>query len=95
MIAFAARGIQGRFALSPSTLYLAAAIVAPAIVPYTRTVMWDTVTSLEAKASGATKVPSDGETKTLIEKWSRQSLNRALMVATSAFLGGAAILAGA
>lgn len=89
-----ARGIPGRFSVSPSSLYLAAALVAPSIVPYTRMIMWNTVTALEAKATGATMEPTDADTKSLIEKWSRQSFNRALMIATSALLGGAAILAG-
>lgn len=57
--------------------------------------MWDGVTALEAKANGETKAPSDAEIKGLVEKWSSQNVVRALMVATSALLGGAAILAGA
>lgn len=90
-----ARGIKGRFALTPSTLYLAAAITAPSIVPYTIGIMMPTVKTLESKARGDAEAPSDVETKALLEKWSGQNTHRALIVAASALLGGAAILAGA
>lgn len=53
------------------------------------------VKALESKASGDVQAPSDAETKALVQKWSGQNLHRALMVAASALLGGAAILAGA
>lgn len=90
-----ARGIPGKFALSPSTLYLSAAILAPSIVPYTILVMMPTVKTLESKARDDAKAPSDTETISLVQKWSGQNVHRALMVAASALLGGAAILAGA
>lgn len=57
--------------------------------------MWSSVKALEAKANGDAKVVSDAETKALVQKWSEQNVHRALMVAASALLGGAAILAGA
>lgn len=89
----AARNIAGRLPISPSGLYIAAAIVAPCIVPYTGTVMWPTITAIEAKAEGNARAPSEAETKALIEKWSGQNMHRAYIVGTATVLSIVAMLA--
>lgn len=88
-----ARNIKGRLPISPFALYSAAAIVAPCIVPYTRTVMWSTITAIEAKAEGKASAPGETETKALVEKWSGQNMHRAYIAATATLLSVVAMLA--
>lgn len=89
-----ARGIAGRYPISPSVLYATAAVIAPSIVPYTIAVMGPTtLTPLEARATGASGAPGDQETLDLIKKWSGQNTVRAGMVGTAAVMSALAILA--
>lgn len=84
--------MKGHLPISHFALYSAAAIVAPCIVPYTRAVMWPTITAIVAKAEGKADAPSEAETKALVEKWSGQNMHRAYIVGTATLLGAAAML---
>lgn len=88
-----ARNIKGRFPIRPAYLYGAAAVLAPCIVPYTQIVMWSGVQALESKALGSTGAPGDQATKELIAIWSKQNINRSLMVASAGVLSAIAMLA--
>ena len=87
-----ARKLDGRFGVSPTTLYTSAAVLAPCVAPYTFAVMWNGVQALEAKATGASDAPSATESEALVKTWSKQNLHRALIVGTAALLSAVATL---
>lgn len=74
---------------SPFTLYIAAALAIPAIMPYTISVMQPTNDKLHKKAAKADAV-SDSETRQLLQKWKGMNYNRAAFVGLGAVLGAVA-----
>lgn len=89
----AARQLRGRFPgwrfdpTAPSTLYAAAAILVPAIVPYTLAVMVPTNDRLMAKAKGLGNMGLQ-ETRVLVEKWKGMNYVRAAMAGVATLLAG-------
>lgn len=90
---FEVRGVPGRLPVSPSMLYLSAALLAPSIAPYTWIVMWSGVQKLEAKAEESANAPGEGEIKALVQEWKMQNYQRAVIVGSSAVLSAVAMLA--
>jgi hypothetical protein len=75
-------------------LYSAAAILVPAIVPFTLVVMKDTNGKLHQKAkSTGVEVKEDSELTTLLSKWQLLNSTRALFPGLAAVLGMWAIVA--
>lgn len=101
-LAYASRGLpmRGPGPVSPSTLYTVAAIIIPAIVPYTLVRMEPAANqqlnrmaaAAEKGANGKELGGSDEEVKQLLKKWSSMNLVRAGMVGTGAVLGAVASL---
>lgn len=73
---------------------MAAALIAPSIVPYTILIMKSsTLAPLESKATNDAAAPSDAETRVLFQKWRGQNAVRAALAGTAATLSAFAILA--
>jgi hypothetical protein len=75
------------------TLYSAAAVLVPLIVPYTLTIMKDTNSKLHAKADAGVEAKEDGDLMKLFEKWQLLNAIRSVFPACAAIIGIWAVIA--
>ncbi|OAL50285.1 hypothetical protein IQ07DRAFT_680592 [Pyrenochaeta sp. DS3sAY3a] len=68
-------------------LYVAAAVAAFGLVPYTRLLMWRNIAELEKRAKAAVDGEASNDTHDLVKQWGTLNLYRGLVLLSSAGLG--------
>lgn len=68
-------------------LYIAAAVGAASLAPYTRIIMGSNLDALERRAQVAAEGQGKGDTHELVRMWGRLNLFRGLMLLSSAGIG--------
>ncbi|KAK3215705.1 hypothetical protein GRF29_8g800484 [Pseudopithomyces chartarum] len=68
-------------------LYVAAAVGLIGLAPYTRLLMWSTITELSKRAESGKEASEKADTLALVEKWGRMNFWRGVMLLSSAGVG--------
>ena len=66
---------------------MAAAVGLIGLAPYTRLLMWSTITELSKRAESGKEASEKADTLALVEKWGRMNFWRGVMLLSSAGVG--------
>ena len=80
-------GVTSGVSHTKGSLYVAAAVGLIGLAPYTRLLMWSTITELSKRAESGKEASEKADTLALVEKWGRMNFWRGVMLLSSAGVG--------